>query len=178
MKRIVVLLSAILLIFAVACSGDNPQPGDSSGSDSMITVNAPEINTQNASADDLERFAVIGYSIPEGIFTSPAFAPFFDLDGDIIADDIYHVGVGFAIAGSKEKLDIVMNGFDVDVENETGQETTKCTVWGTITTSDNWESTVLDLTIQINGEAKEIYTYYVSYRDEVCKVNDKAVTIQ
>ena len=31
MKRIVVLLSAILLIFAVACSGDTPAPGGGSG---------------------------------------------------------------------------------------------------------------------------------------------------
>lgn len=54
MKRIVVLLSAILLIFAVACSGDNPAPSGTDGNLPDTVIDIIESITASMKGSDVQ----------------------------------------------------------------------------------------------------------------------------
>lgn len=56
MKKILMFLSAILLIFAVSCSSDNPQPSESGGT-AGNNPNAPEVNTGTSQEELIRNFA-------------------------------------------------------------------------------------------------------------------------
>lgn len=60
MKRILVVLAALVLVFAVACNGDNPAPSSK-----------PAINTSGASEEDLRKYAEIGSEVMYCVYQDP-----------------------------------------------------------------------------------------------------------
>ena len=70
MKKILMFLSAILLIFAVSCSSDNPQPSESGGT-AGNNPNAPEVNTGTSQ----EELTVIQEVVSkEGMLVDPTYS--------------------------------------------------------------------------------------------------------
>lgn len=103
MKRILIVLSALVLIFAVACSGDNPAPGGNSGNSNApsISIDDPtQEPTISGSADKVMDEALADRLLPilmahenEGLGKEyePTYATryeHFDESGTLIAETV------------------------------------------------------------------------------------------
>ena len=146
-KRICILLAALVLIFAVACSGDNPSPAET-----------PAVNTSGATQSDIRRYADIASSLMTQMVplddelrtlffqnagrehvTISNEAGTFSFTGSVDSD-------GFP-SGGVAKLD----GYSFLVTEADGR-TTRTTTWGEFTSAG--KNGTYDFTIRLDDEGK------------------------
>ena len=136
-RRIVVLLSAILLILAVACSGDNPAPSGGNGNGSANEIpGAPAVNTGSATQKDLIGYAMIGMSLnPIGsdselgeYMSSPERGETLSFTNK--AGTLTLSGTSSATSMS---LTCSMNEYSIKAVTSDSSNGVDCTVWGILT---------------------------------------------
>ena len=152
MKRILVVLAALVLVFAVACDGDNPVPEGGSGGNSSIP-GAPAINT-GTSLQDLVRFASIAMTL-NPISSDSEVASYMESLKDESTVSFTNKAQTLTLSGSRTDtsmtLTIAMEKYSIDASLGELQENVTCTVWGTFTLSGSIPSNM--------EEADLVYVY-------------------
>lgn len=158
MKRICILLSVLVLIFTVACSGDNPSPDE-----------MPAVNISGATQSDIRRYADIASSL---------MTQMVPLDGELRALFFQNAGrehvtisneAGtFSFTGSVDSEGIPsggvakLDGYSFLVTEADGR-TTRTTTWGEFTSAG--KNGTYDFTIRLDDEGKT-FEYYKSDAQE------------
>ena len=166
MKKILMFLSAILLIFAVSCSSDNPQPSESGGT-AGNNPNAPEVNT-GTSQEELMMYASIGMGI------APETDPDVEAYMESLSDDasaVFFTKEGLMLEGADDSMTFTLDGYETEVmagTSEDSPETVDCTVWGTRKMST--ASVVCDYIVRIDSENK-VFSAYLDFPPSMESIN-------
>ena len=167
MKKILMFLSAILLIFAVSCSSDNPQPSESGGT-AGNNPNVPEVNT-GTSQDELMMYASIGIGIAPESTDTDVMEYMSSLSDD--ATVVFFTKEGLTLEGADDSMTFTFDGYETEVMAGTSgdsPETVACTVWGTRKMSA--ESFVCDYIVIIDSENK-VFSAYLDFPPSMESIN-------
>lgn len=157
MKKILMFLSAILLISAVSCSSDNPQPSENGGT-AGNNPNAPEVNT-GTSQEELMMYASIGIGISPETMDTDVEAYMKNQSGYVV----FFTKEGLTLEGADDSMTFTFDGYETEVMAGTSEdsfETVACTVWGTKKMSA--ESFVCDYIVRIDSENK-VFSAYLDF---------------
>lgn len=177
MKRILVVLAALVLVFAVACDGDNPAPEGGSGGNGNVP-GAPAINTQGTPMSDLlEKYMsdVMGFS---PVDNDEEFVQYLNTLANEKVDFTNKTGT-LKITGTRgTSYEIEMTGY-VAKPYESESE---YTVWGTMTSVYSGgmvggEINSYDCVVKAsNGDVFSVYVDWSNEASPVIKVNGEPIT--
>lgn len=130
MKKLLVLLSALLMLVAVSCSNDNPDPYvPSTGHDLEITV--PEVDPDNIAPDGyLDIVDKLGEALSRTPLNNRGYTNAYNAEGVMVFTldyGVYTIGVSGDLIEAGSRLEwsdddkfIIINGTEYDVSSETG----------------------------------------------------------
>lgn len=189
MKRILVVLAALVLVFAVACDGDNPAPSGDNGSSDDIS-SAPVVNT-GTTHQELANFGSIGNSIIVSIFTNDSeidsmmtkLASQSGSDGTgTVTNAANTLSFTGSLAGQMPIGKATMSNYVLDVTISGENQKIACTIWGTLTIEGESSTTMItagmvaDYVVKINS-TNEVFSFNMNSKTGEAKVNGQAFSM-